>query len=105
MRITNDGPNLPADRTGEADRAANQGAGAARAPQAPVATDQIELSPEAQLLKTALDQVKGQPEIRQDLVRRMQALNDRGELGRDTGKLADAIIDSWLGVPREGEDV
>jgi flagellar biosynthesis anti-sigma factor FlgM len=104
MRIRNDGLNLPADRTGEPDRVANPGAGA-RAPQAPVATDQIELSPEAQVLKTALDQVKGQPEIRQDLVRRMQELNDRGELGRDTGKLADAIIDSWLGVPREGEDV
>lgn len=104
MKIRNDGLNLPADRSGEADRVANQGPGAARAPQAPAATDQIELSPEAQVLKTALDQVKGEPDIRQDLVRRMQALNDRGELGRDAGKLADAIIDSWLGVPREGED-
>jgi len=105
MRIKNDGLNLPVDRSGETDRVANQGAGAAPAPKAPAPTDQIELSPEAQVLKAALDQIKEQPEIRQDLVRRMQALNDRGELGRDTGKLADAIIDSWLGVPREGEDV
>ena len=105
MRIRNDGLNLPADRSGEADRVANQGASGARATQTPATTDQIELSPEAQLLRTALDQVAGQPEIRQDLVRRMQALNDRGELGKDAGKLADAIIDSWLGVPREGEDV
>jgi flagellar biosynthesis anti-sigma factor FlgM len=103
MRITNDGLNLPTDRSGETERAADKGAGGAHATQSPK-TDHVQVSTEAQVLRTALDQVAGQPEIRHDLVRRMQELNDRGELGRDTRKLADAIIDNWFGAGGEGED-
>jgi anti-sigma28 factor (negative regulator of flagellin synthesis) len=104
MRIRNDGPNLPTERSGEAELAIDQGTSSPRASHTPPATDQLELSPNVQVLRTALDEAAGTPEIREDLVRRMQALNDRGELGRDAGKLADAIIDNWLGASREGED-
>ena len=103
MRIKNDGLNLPTDRAGEVEGTKTQGPSGVR-PGAASKTDQVELSPEAQVLRAALEQAAAQPEIRQDLVKRMQALNERGELGKDAGKLADAIIDNWLGVPREGED-
>lgn len=105
MKIKNDGLNLPVDRSGEVDRAGSPAAGGARTKPTPAATDHIELSAEAHVLRAALEQAAAQPEIRQDLVKRMQALNERGELGKDAGRLADAIIDNWLGVPREGEDV
>jgi flagellar biosynthesis anti-sigma factor FlgM len=104
MKIRNDAPQLPTDRTADADRVTPSGATNARATQGAAATDQLALSPEAQLLKATLDRAAGEPEIRQDLVRRMRELDARGELGRDAGKLADAILDNWLGGPREGDD-
>jgi flagellar biosynthesis anti-sigma factor FlgM len=99
-----DGANLAADRANDADRLTNQGAAGPKASQAPPAPDHLELSPAVQVLRTALDEAAAKPEIREALVQRMRALDAAGELGRDTGKLADAIIDSWLSGTGEGGD-
>lgn len=112
MKIRNDGPDPLAPepqtgRSGEADRVTgqSQSPSTARQAHAPAATDQVALSPEAQALQAALGQVEiSKPEIREDLVQRMRALDAQGALGQDTLKLADAIIERWLGTSREGED-
>ena len=62
-------------------------------------TDQLTLSADVQAMQTAFERALAAPEIRTDVVTRMQALADAGELGRDAGRLADAIIDHWLTTP------
>jgi flagellar biosynthesis anti-sigma factor FlgM len=62
---------------------------------APVAADRVELSGDAQLLQTALQVAKQTPDIRQDVVERMRAALDRGEIGNDPDRVADALIDHW----------
>lgn len=57
--------------------------------------DQVRLSGEAQLLQAAMQVAKQTPDIRQDVVERMRAALDRGEVGNDPGRVADALIDHW----------
>ena len=57
--------------------------------------DGMRLSPDAQLLQTALVAAKQAPDIRPDVVERMRALLADGKIGHDLGKLADAMIDNW----------
>jgi anti-sigma28 factor (negative regulator of flagellin synthesis) len=57
------------------------------------------LSADAETLRAALDQAAAQPDIRQDVVQRMKEMLDRGEVGNDPHKLADALIDGWLSTP------
>jgi flagellar biosynthesis anti-sigma factor FlgM len=59
-------------------------------------TDRVEVSKDAQLMTSALKAASGPSEIRHDVVERMRKLLDSGELGRDSEKLADALIDHML---------
>ena len=59
-------------------------------------TDRVEVSKDAQLMTNALRAANDSSAIRQDVVERMRKLLDAGELGADSGKLADALIDHML---------
>jgi flagellar biosynthesis anti-sigma factor FlgM len=58
--------------------------------------DQVRLSSTGQLAVTAAAAANEAPEIRPEAVARAKALLERGELGNDAGRLADALIDSLL---------
>lgn len=63
----------------------------------PATTDAVTLSDDAKLMRTAMQTARQTPDIRQDVVERMRAALDRGEIGKDPGVLADALIDHWVG--------
>ena len=99
MKIDGDKPSIrtgqpdPADRS---DRTANPPTGPA-APPTPVGRgDQVQLSPDLQLVRTAVDAAAQVPAVRGDVVDRMRALLAQGGVGSDASRLADAMIDSWL---------
>jgi flagellar biosynthesis anti-sigma factor FlgM len=56
-------------------------------------TDRVEVSRDAQLMTRALKAAGDSSAIRHDVVERMRRLLDSGELGKDSSKLADALID------------
>jgi flagellar biosynthesis anti-sigma factor FlgM len=58
--------------------------------------DRVEVSPDAQLLTTALDAAQKAPAIRTELVERLKQKLNSGELGKDSHKLADRLIDDLL---------
>jgi flagellar biosynthesis anti-sigma factor FlgM len=58
--------------------------------------DRVEVSADAQLMKTALDEVQKSPAIRTELVERLRQKLNAGEIGNDAGKLADRLIDDLL---------
>jgi flagellar biosynthesis anti-sigma factor FlgM len=58
--------------------------------------DRVELSGDASMLAAAVRAANDAPPIRTELVERMRAKLNAGELGADSGKLADAIIDDFL---------
>jgi flagellar biosynthesis anti-sigma factor FlgM len=58
--------------------------------------DDLRLSADAELMRTAIEQAQGAPPIRQDVVERTKAAMARGEIGNDPQQLADALIDAWL---------
>ena len=58
--------------------------------------DRVEVSADAQLMKTALDEAQKTPAIRTELVERMRQKLNAGELGTDAGKIADGLIDDLL---------
>jgi flagellar biosynthesis anti-sigma factor FlgM len=60
-------------------------------------TDAVTLSDDAQLMRTAMEAARQAPDIRPDVVARMRAALNNGEIGQDAGKLADSIINSWTG--------
>jgi flagellar biosynthesis anti-sigma factor FlgM len=60
-------------------------------------TDEVTLSDDAKLMRTAMQAAAKTPDIRQDVVERMRAALDKGEIGNNPGVLADALIDSWTG--------
>jgi flagellar biosynthesis anti-sigma factor FlgM len=97
MKIENDKPN---PLTGQADPlgpAAPTGSPASNAASAPPATtDQLTLSAEAQLLKSAADAASGDPAVRTELVEKMRALLADGKIGTDADQLADSLIDDVL---------
>lgn len=60
-------------------------------------SDRVEVSRDAQLVAAAIRAAEQSPAIRPDAVQRArQALAD-GKLGADAGRLADRIIDAWMG--------
>lgn len=58
--------------------------------------DRVEVSPDAQLMTAALDAAKKTPAIRTELVERLRQKLNAGELGKDSAKLADRLIDDLL---------
>jgi flagellar biosynthesis anti-sigma factor FlgM len=58
--------------------------------------DKVEVSADAQLLTAALKATNNSPEIRTDVVERMRQKLAAGELGSDSGRLADRLIDDLL---------
>jgi flagellar biosynthesis anti-sigma factor FlgM len=62
-------------------------------------TDQVRLSDDVQFVQAATAAARQAPEIRRDVVDRMRALLNAGEIGNDPGRLADAMIDSWIDTP------
>lgn len=62
------------------------------------ASDEVRLSSDAQLMQTAMQAVQQVPDVRQDVVERMQAALAKGEIGNDPHALADALIDRMLGT-------
>ena len=100
MKINNDNSNPV---TGAADALGgvtpSQTAGAPKPGPAPTPADQLTLSPEARMMQAVAETAAEPPAIRQEVVDRMRALLDRGELGNDAGRLADAIVSDWLKQP------
>ena len=64
---------------------------------APATTDAVTLSDDAKLMRTAMHAAGQTPDIRQDVVERMRAALDKGDIGNDPGVLADALINNWTG--------
>jgi flagellar biosynthesis anti-sigma factor FlgM len=60
------------------------------------ASDKVQVSTTGQLAATAAAAANAVPDLRPDAVERGRALLERGELGRDAERLADALIDSLL---------
>ncbi len=83
-----------------ADRVGGPASGAGQASGQPAAAasggDSVALSGDAQALQQAVRSAQDAPDIRQDLVERLRADLKDGKVGQDAGKLADAIIDSWI---------
>jgi flagellar biosynthesis anti-sigma factor FlgM len=98
MKVEGDRPNpeIAAARSHKAEKTATE---AAR--QAPVSKpdkgDSVAVSSDAALASSAVKAANESPDIRPDVVERMKQLRDRGELGKDVGKLSDSLIDAMLG--------
>jgi flagellar biosynthesis anti-sigma factor FlgM len=59
-------------------------------------SDRVEVSPDAQLLNTAVKAVNDAPEIRADVVAAAKQKLLSGELGNDAERLAERLIDHML---------
>ena len=59
-------------------------------------TDKVELSSDAQLLAAALKATGEATSVRSDVVEAMKLKLAAGEIGNDSGRLADRIIDDLL---------
>jgi flagellar biosynthesis anti-sigma factor FlgM len=88
-------PGVGPASVGEAPPASSRASGAAPG------SDQLTLSADVQTVQNAFERALAAPEIRADVVARMKALDDAGELGRDATRLADAMIDHWLTTPEK----
>jgi flagellar biosynthesis anti-sigma factor FlgM len=60
--------------------------------------DEAHFSADAQWLQATVETAKNAPDVRRDVVERMRAALDKGEVGTDAERLADALLDSWIGV-------
>jgi flagellar biosynthesis anti-sigma factor FlgM len=58
--------------------------------------DKVEVSADAKLLTAALKASNDAPAIRADVVDRMRQKLAAGELGKDSGRLADRLIDGLM---------
>jgi flagellar biosynthesis anti-sigma factor FlgM len=91
-RPAHDAQATDAARRAEHDAALRQGGAVSPAG----GTDRVELSGDAALRVAALKAALDAPAVRADVVDRMREKLDRGEVGRDSTRLADAIIDDLL---------
>jgi negative regulator of flagellin synthesis FlgM len=82
---------LESTERAEADKRTGQAAAAGRK-----GGDTIELSSDAKLLHTALKAAADAPSIRADKVEAARQKLAAGELGTDTARLADRVIDALL---------
>ena len=67
-----------------------------RSDKVPASGDQARFSADAQWLQAAVQTASRTPDIRQDVVDRMKAALNKGEIGADSERLADALLDSWI---------
>ncbi|MGE0039793.1 MAG: flagellar biosynthesis anti-sigma factor FlgM [Vicinamibacterales bacterium] len=58
--------------------------------------DRVRVSPEGELVASALKAAGESPDIRQDVVDRARQKLAAGEIGQDAGRLADTLIDHLL---------
>lgn len=98
MKVEQHGPGTPAGRT-EHTPAVGEAPTGGRSTATSASSDTVSLSSDVEFVRKALEQAQAQPEIRTEVVQRMRELMERGELGADAGKLADAMIDRWLTTP------
>ena len=59
-------------------------------------SDRVEVSKDAQLMTSALKAAQDAPAVRQDVVERARQALNNGEVGKDSRKLADKLIDTLL---------
>jgi flagellar biosynthesis anti-sigma factor FlgM len=59
-------------------------------------TDKVELSPDAKLMAAALKAADGPAAVRTDVVEAMKQKLAAGEIGNDSGRLADRILDDLI---------
>ena len=71
-------------------------AAAEKAAQDDRSADQVRVSTTGQLAAAAAARANEASDIRPEAVARGRELLERGELGRDAGRLADALIDSLI---------
>ena len=99
MKIDGDKPSAPtgqADPAERPDRTANQSSGAGTTVTPSARSDQIQLSPDVQLVRRAVEAATQTPTVRREAVERMRALLAQGDVGTDASRLANAIIETWL---------
>jgi flagellar biosynthesis anti-sigma factor FlgM len=73
------------------------GASAGRMPaRSAVSADEVRLSDDAQLMQVAMRVAQQNPGIRQDMVERMRALLEKGDIGNDPDRIADALLDRLI---------
>ena len=98
IKIDGNRPMTETDATDAARRTANEKRVQKSGVDRPLAGsgDRVEVSEDAQLLTTALSAAQKAPAIRTDLVERLKEKLNAGEIGNDSGKLADRLIDDIL---------
>ena len=96
MKIQNDGTGMTTGAAESLARATEQAPASTKGAAPAGRADQLSLSPEARMMQTIAQAAAEPPAIRQDVVSRMRALLDQGQLGADPAALADAIIDDWM---------
>lgn len=98
MKIEGHRPAQESEATGASQRASGehrvQRSGVERPAEKP--RDRVDVSPDAQLMSAALAATENAPVIRTELVERLRQKLNAGEVGRDSGKLADRLIDDLL---------
>src|SRR5438132_11031941 len=97
MKIENNKPDVLTSQTESLTPTAAAGSKASgKTAASPNRSDQLTLSPEAQLLKAAADAAPDDPAVRADLIERMRALLADGKIGNDATRLAESLIDDVL---------
>lgn len=97
MKIDQNRANLDTVANSRADAVRDERAAAAeKAAQDDRLADQVRVSTTGQLAAAAAAKANEASDIRPDAVARGRELLERGELGRDAGRLADKLIDSLL---------
>ncbi len=97
MKIDQNRANLDTVANSRADAVRDERAAAAeKAAQDDLSADQVRVSTTGQLAAAAAAKANEASDIRPDAVARGRDLLERGELGRDAGRLADKLIDSLL---------
>jgi flagellar biosynthesis anti-sigma factor FlgM len=91
MKIEGQNANLDPAALQRLERAASE-SGRPAAGARPLAGDSVQVSSDAALANEASRAVAEAPEVRQDLVERMRALLEAGELGNDADALAESLI-------------
>jgi flagellar biosynthesis anti-sigma factor FlgM len=92
-RPTNDTQSADSARRTGKDAALRQGGGVGPAS---TSSDRVELSGDAALRAAAFKAAGDAPAIRTELVDRMREKLNAGQVGKDAGALADAIIDDLV---------